>query len=88
MKYVIYKIGEFEVPVAFPEFIAHSQVLIEQGANAQHAKPVSAGAFGVVSGYVVMGELGSMSLKLRTRGEKDRKLLQDHIVDGIAVQHQ
>ena len=90
MKYVVYQIGDFEVPVVFPDFIAHSQLKVEVGApdSGKFAKPVSAGSCLIVGDNVVMGETGSMSLKLRTRGEKDRKLLHDHINLNMPVQQQ
>lgn len=71
MKYVVFKRGDMEIPVAFPDQIAHSMVSIGTDWEA-----VSAGFFKVSGiGFPIIDECGSDSLKLKPRMEKDWDLL-------------
>lgn len=87
MKYIVYQMDGFQVPVLFPDHITHStvHVLNEPGHT---VKPIAAGFFAIDSNRNVTCTGRSESMKLPSRGPKDAELIKDHIVTGLPIQYQ
>lgn len=88
MKYIIFQMREFEVPVAVPDFVIHKHVNTREPIEGMGARPIAAGFYSVDSSMNVTCRGKSESLHLESRGEKDAKLIRDHLFLGINVMHQ
>jgi hypothetical protein len=90
VKYIIYQMDDFQIPITFPEHVVHKMVSVRffPPMSGHSVKPIAAGFYTVDSAMQVTCSGKSESMGLKSRGVVDAKLIKDHLLTGMPIHYQ